>query len=398
MQSVLVQTKTGRLVLCVYTRARACTIPVHNALCIVLLYSHIGVMGCCIVVVLATRRDCPFFSSCHFSLSCFLCVQQTGHQNIPTCLLLPVCATDRSYRVSAARGKSHGAHENHRCRQLLVRGMAAEEAVVHARCRCFNRWIDKNTKTTHAYIPACVRTQSIFRRVRSFELTNDDTTGPSPFGSASRAASIRVNHPFTVDCTAAMVVAGHTRQASDRCSVVRAAMPAPTAIPAEFRRAAPPLPPPSLLLTLLLLSSPSPSGTRGKSRSLRRMGGISRHTLLPCSAAAAASSSSRRRGRGLQPRAVLLRLLLLRRAFPELSKEGRAARGSEERGGCVLSSGRGRNPPVREPPQHCWVLSRGGGLESFPPFRNESGCVCALHQHSSPVEPALDSIYPPPPV
>lgn len=199
----------------------------------------------------------------------------------------------------------------------------------------------------------------LVRQHSSFKLTKDDTAGPSPFGSASSAASIRANHPFTVACKAATVVAGHTRQASDRCSVVRAAMPAPTA---ELC-CAPPRPPPApprLSLLLLLLSSPSPSVKRGKSRSFSRMGGISRHTLLPLppSPPAASSSSSRRRGRGLQPRArLLLRLLLLPLAFPELSKEGRAARGSEERGGCVLSSGRGRNPPVREPPQHCWVLS-----------------------------------------
>ena len=38
---------------------------------------------------------------------------------------------------------------------------------------------------------------------------------------------------------------------------------------------------------------------------------------------------------------------------------GRAARGSEERGGCVLSSGRGRDPPTREPPQDCWLELAG---------------------------------------
>lgn len=167
-------------------------------------------------------------------------------------------------------------------------------------------------------------------RVR-YVLTKEDMAGPSPFGRTSSAASIRANQPFTASCAEEIAVTGHDRQASDRCSVVLAAMPAPTAIPAELRCA------PGL-------SSPTPSCTRGKSRSFSRMGGISRHSLCP---------SSGTRGRGLQCW-VLLRLVL---ALPELNKDGgfgRAARGSEERGGCVLSSGRGRDPPMREPPQDCW--------------------------------------------
>lgn len=176
----------------------------------------------------------------------------------------------------------------------------------------------------------------------SLVLTNDDIAGPSPFGSTSSAVSIRASHPFTARCAEAMAVTGHARQASDRCSVVRAATPAPTAIPAELRCAAG------------LLSSPTPSGTRGKSRSFSRMGGISRHSLF---------SSSRSRGRGLQRWPLLLLLLL--RAFPKLKRDGgfgRAARGSEERGGCVLSSGRGRDPPVREPPQDSWLGLAGSTL------------------------------------
>lgn len=185
-------------------------------------------------------------------------------------------------------------------------------------------------------------------------LTNDDTAGPSPLGSPRRAASIRVNQPFTAECTAEIVITGQIRQASASCSVVRAAMPAPTAIPAELCCGSPAAAARLCLLTLLLSSPPAgPSCKRGMSRSLSRMGGISRHALFPSS-----FSSGRWPGEDTRP----LRLTLLRRALPELKNElasgcSRAARGSEDRGGTtVLSSGRGRDPPVREPPQECWIL------------------------------------------